>query len=51
MTLQGCDGNSYNPDEDPITVKADRASETVFLCLPDDVENAGLIVEVDGGSW
>ena len=51
MTLSDCDGESYTPEEDPITIKADHDAATIWVCLPSDVETAGLIVKVDDGTW
>ena len=49
LTLTDCDGNSYTPEEDPITVREDRDTEAIWVCLPTSVQELGLIITVDGG--
>lgn len=51
MTLEDCSHVSYTPEQDPITVKEDESTESLWVCLPADIASAGLLVAVDGGEW
>ena len=54
MTIEDCEGNSYFPDTDdnkPVAVPEDESDATFWVCLPADIDNAGIIITVDGGTW